>query len=290
MTRTNARWAICLLFAVYTLGTGLFPGVVPGGIDGVSLTIFVVVFALVHGAARYGRGGILVFIAVCLVVSNASENLSILTGIPFGRYYYSDVLGLKLFQVPVIIGGAYAGAGYLSWIVAHVLIDRRGASDHFAIWALPLVGALLMVSWDMSFDPSASTIAKSWIWIDGGPFFGVPLRNFLGWYLTVFLFLLPFAWYQSRRPVQESEGRVFWAQAIVMYALLGLRYPLVYLNMADSRQVTDPAGHVWSTGDIRATAALVAIFTMIAFALIAGLRLYGRSRNGDASINPGDQP
>src|SRR5215471_10154398 len=164
MTRMNARWAICLLFAVYTLGTGLFPGIVPGGIDGVSLTIFVVVFALVHGAARYGWGGILVFVAICLVVSNALENLSILTGIPFGRYYYSDVLGLKLFHVPVIIGGAYAGAGYLSWIVAHVLVDRTGQSDRFAIWALPLVGALLMVSWDMSFDPSASTIAKSWVW------------------------------------------------------------------------------------------------------------------------------
>jgi len=143
MTRMNARWAICLLFAVYTLGTGLFPGIVPGGIDGVSLTIFVVVFALVHGAARYGWGGILVFVAICLVVSNALENLSILTGIPFGRYYYSDVLGLKLFHVPVIIGGAYAGAGYLSWIVAHVLVDRTGQSDRFAIWALPLVGALL---------------------------------------------------------------------------------------------------------------------------------------------------
>jgi putative membrane protein len=145
------------------------------------------------------------------------------------------------------------------------------------VWALPAVGAVLMVSWDMSFDPSASTIGKSWIWIDGGPFFGVPLQNFFGWYLTVYLFLALFSWYQSHRAVRENEGRAFWAQAIVMYFLLGLRYPLVYLSTTDSRQITDPAGHVWSTGDIRATSALVAIFTMIAFSLIAGLRLYGRS-------------
>ena len=118
----------------------------------------------------------------------------------------------------------------------------------------------------------------------------MPLRNFFGWYLTVLLFLLPFAWYQSRRPVHASESRAFWAQAIVMYALLGLRYPLVYLRWTGSTQVTDPAGHVWNTADIRAAAALVAIFTMIAFALIAGLRLYGRNRNGSASINAGNQP
>jgi putative membrane protein len=242
VTRANALWTICLLFTLYTIGTGLFPGFVPGGIDGLALTVFVLVFALVHGSARYGWRGILVFVAICLVVSNASENLSILTGMPFGRYTYTDVLGAKLFHVPVIIGGAYAGTGYLSWIVAQVLIDRMSRSDGFAVWALPLVGALLMVAWDMSFDPSASTIAKSWIWLDGGPFFGVPLRNFFGWYLTVLLFLLPFAWYQSQLLVRESTSRAFWMQAIVMYVLLGLRYPLLYSAGATAgRSPTPPA-------------------------------------------------
>jgi carotenoid biosynthesis protein len=166
MTRSNGLWAICLLFALYTIGSGLFPGAVPGGIDGMSLTGFLVVFALVHGAERYGWSGILVFVVICLLVSNASENLSILTGVPFGRYYYTDVLGPKLFLVPALIGGAYAGAGYLCWIVAHVLsgnvridnvpvddlrvgdalIDRVSPVDRCTIWALPLVGAMLMVS------------------------------------------------------------------------------------------------------------------------------------------------
>ena len=110
----------------------------------------------------------------------------------------------------------------------------------------------------------------------------MPLQNFFGWYLTVFLFLAPFAWYQSMRQARESS-RAFWAQAVVMYFLLGLRYPLVYLSTTESRQVTDPAGHVWSTGDIRATSALVAIFTMMAFALIAGLRLCDGAKDRSAA-------
>jgi uncharacterized membrane protein len=280
MTGSRLLWAICLLFALYTLWSGLLPGIVPDGIDGPVVTLLLVVFALVHGARRYGWSGILVFVIICLLVSNASENLSILTGFPFGRYYYTEVLGPKLFLVPVLIGGAYAGAGYLSWIVAHVLLDRMGPSDRFAIWALPIVSAVLMVSWDLSLDPSASTVGKSWIWIDGGGFFGVPFQNFMGWYLTVFLFLAPFSRYQSTRPVRESRSRDFWAQAIIMYFLLGLRDPLLYLRSTDNRQVTDPTGHVWSVSDIRASAALVAIFTMIAFALIAWLRLHDR-KDGD---------
>jgi uncharacterized membrane protein len=279
-TCSNGLWAICLLFALYTAWAGLLPGSVPSGIDAMAVTVLLVVFALVHGALRYGWSSILIFVILCLFVSNASENLSILTGFPFGRYYYTDVLGPKLFLVPVLIGGAYTGAGYLSWIVAHVLLDRMGPSDRFAVWALPVIGAILMVSWDLTFDPSASTVGKSWIWIEGGGFFGVPFQNFVGWYLTVFLFLAPFSWYQSMWPVSESQNRDFWAQAIMMYFLLGLRYPLVYTRTTDSRPVTDPGGHIWNTSDIRLTAALVAIFTMIAFALIAWLRLCDRIKHG----------
>jgi uncharacterized membrane protein len=275
-------WAICFLFALYTISFGLLPGVVSGAIDGLVSTVLLVAFALIHGAKRYGWSSILVFVIICLLISNASENLSIVTGYPFGRYYYTDVLGPKLFLVPALIGGAYVGAGYLSWIVAHVLLDRTDPSNRSSIWALPVVGAVLMVSWDLSLDPSASTIGKAWIWIDGGAFFGVPVQNFIGWYLTVFIFLALFSWYQSKQPVGEGQSRPFWTQAIIMYFLLGLRYPLVYARSTDTGEVTDPTGYIWRTSDIRATAALVAVFTMIAFALIAGLRLHFRAKEAEA--------
>jgi uncharacterized membrane protein len=276
-------WAICVVFAVYTAWAGLFVGTIPDGIDGLIGTVLLIVFALIHGAQRYGWSSIIVFVVICLVISNALENLSIVTGFPFGHYYYTDVLGPKLFHVPVLIGAAYAGAGYLSWIVAHVLLDRMGPTDRIAAWALPMVGAVLMVAWDLSFDPTASTVGGLWIWIDGGGLFGVPLQNFIGWYLTVFLFLALFSWFQSARPVLQSQSRSFWAQAIIMYFLLGVRYPLIYARSTDSREITDPGGYVWNTGDIRATAALIATVTMIAFALIACFRLRDRIKGGGLS-------
>lgn len=282
MTRSNSLWAICLLFALYTVWAALLPDTVPDFVNGLVTTVLLVAFALLHGSERYGWGGILVFVVVCLVVSNAFENLSILTGFPFGHYYYTDVLGPKIFLVPALIGGAYLGAGYLSWTVAHVLLGKMGASDRVAIWTLPLVGTVLMVSWDLTFDPIASTIGKYWIWINGGSFFGVPFVNYLGWFLTVLLFLAPFSWYQSTRSVQERD-RNFWAQAVVMYFLLGARYPLIYISATGNQPVTDPAGRVWMTEDIYATAALISIFTMSAFALIAWIKLADRARASPTS-------
>ena len=69
-------------------------------------------FAFVHGSLRYGLKGIAAFAVICLVVSNAIENLGVATGFPFGPYHYTDALGPKLGYVPLMIGPAYLGVGY----------------------------------------------------------------------------------------------------------------------------------------------------------------------------------
>src|SRR6478752_6432934 len=74
-------------------------------------------FTFVHGAMRYGGKGIAAFAIICLVVSNLLENIGVATGFPFGPYHYTDVLGPKLFLVPILIGPAYFGTGYLSWML-----------------------------------------------------------------------------------------------------------------------------------------------------------------------------
>jgi uncharacterized membrane protein len=65
------------------------------------------IFALIHGVMLYRLTGILAFFAICLVVGNAFENLGVATGFPFGRYYFTDAMGPKLFQVPILLGLAY---------------------------------------------------------------------------------------------------------------------------------------------------------------------------------------
>ena len=68
-------------------------------------------FTFVHGSLRYGGKGIVAFAIICLVVSNAIENIGVATGFPFGAYHYTDVLGPKLGYVPLMIGPAYLGVG-----------------------------------------------------------------------------------------------------------------------------------------------------------------------------------
>jgi uncharacterized membrane protein len=67
------------------------------------------------------------------VVSNLFENLGVATGFPFGPYFYTDALGPKLFYVPLVIGPAYLGVGYLAWVLATILVGdvKRGADALF---------------------------------------------------------------------------------------------------------------------------------------------------------------
>src|SRR6266699_98091 len=227
---TYVLWVLVVVYAVVELVNPVFPLHIP-----IPLVVLIpVVFGLIHGALRYQWSGILTFIVICLVVSNLLENTSILTGFPFGHYHYTDVLGPKLFLVPLLIGPAYFAIGYLAWVLGTVLVGDSGRTGSwFTTFAVPLIASFAMVAWDLGFDPTASTINHFWIWEQGGGYFGVPLTNYLGWFFTVYVFFQLFALFlRLRRTDGKKEASAFPgsydAQAIIMYAVTGLAVVVAY--------------------------------------------------------------
>jgi uncharacterized membrane protein len=243
----------------------------PQALGGAMLASFLTLFGLLHGASTYGRRGILFFLAVCLGVSNASENLSILTGFPFGWYHYSDAMGPKLFLVPLQIGPAYFGVGYLSWTVARAILgDEDTRLAGLLSFATPAMASFIMVSWDLTIDPTMSTITGNWVWHNGGSYFGVPLSNFLGWYLTVYVFFQGFALYARRRFATYTKAPSYWATPLFAYASIIIAPILSLLvGTGPTTVVPDPVGHLWQAQDIRSVAALVSLFTALPFWLLA---------------------
>src|SRR5258706_1395382 len=152
-------WIIMAVFIVVTLVWRLVPSALPPLIAIALITLLPFVFIFVHGSVNYRFRDMLVFAVITLVVSNIFENMSILTGFPFGHYYYTDGLGPKLFLVPILIGPAYIGTGYLSWMLARVILGgTEKRLPGYSIFTVPVLASFLMVSWDLSFDPIASTV------------------------------------------------------------------------------------------------------------------------------------
>jgi uncharacterized membrane protein len=280
---TNRQINIFLwgLVAVYTgviLLRGLAPSVLPPLVSVALVTLLPFVFVFVHGSLHYRFREVLVFAAITLVVSNIFENLSILTGFPFGHYYHTDGLGPKLFLVPILIGPAYLGTGYLAWTLARIVLgatDKRLPGQQ--VWAAPVLAAFFIVAWDLAFDRIASTLRQSWIWEQGGSYFGVPLSNFLGWFLTVFVFFQLFALYLRGRSSAPSAAltlsRGYWLLAVAFYAVIALGTPLNLLAQTANAPVADPAGVLWRTQDIYTVLGLVWMFTMLPFTVLGLIKL-----------------
>jgi uncharacterized membrane protein len=246
----------------------------PQATAGAMLAVSLMLFGLFHGASTYRWLGIVFFIVVCLGVSNAFENLSILTGFPFGWYHYGDKMGPRLFLVPLMIGPLYFGVGYLSWTLARAILgDANGRLAGRLVYATPIIASFIMVCWDLTIDPKMSTITSNWIWRDGGSYFGVPLANFLGWYLTVYVFLQAFALYARHLSAAPDHIPGYWAKPLLAYSSIVIA-PILSLTLSSaSGSVLDATGHVWHLRDIQAVTALVGLFTVLPFWLLALFRV-----------------
>ena len=275
--RTRAdtiQWAVVAAGLAATL---LLPlaGLSGGSVICLFLTIF---FAVVHGIRRYGWRRFLTFFAVTFVVSNAYEDLSILTGFPFGHYHYTG--GPKLFYVPIAIGLIYFGLGYISWLTASTLLDRaderlnwRERAGRVNTVALPVVAAAVMTMFDVSTDAQASTVGHTWIWERGGGLFGVPYTNYLGWWLVTYSFFQIFTLLLARAQTRAANpGGVVkpgsLLQPVLLYAAIGLATIPTFLT-TKPRTVIDATGVTWSLTALNETAMTISIFTVIAVAVLA---------------------
>jgi uncharacterized membrane protein len=233
------------------------------------------IFAIIHGSILYRLKGISIFAAFCLGFGGLAESISLRTGFPFGHYYFTDAMGPKVLHVPVLLVLAYLGIGYVSWVLALLILGYLDEPiNGVRIFALPLLASFIMLAWDLSMDPNWSTLDHMWIWQHGGPYFGVPLSNFFGWFLTAYIYYLAFALYCWAQPIFAAPPKQsFWCSAILLYATCAVGNPLILRVPMAPPVVTDATGKQWLTADILSACTLMSLLLMTPLASLAWLRL-----------------
>nr|WP_320132181.1 carotenoid biosynthesis protein [uncultured Holophaga sp.] len=216
---------------------------------------------LVHAIYMEGWRRALAFFALTLIISFVMEYLGVKTGRIFGPYHYTDVLDPKLLgTVPLVIPLAYFMVLHPSRMMADLIQWGQATDANRGLgWSLftAALAALIMTAWDLSMDPVMVHEVKAWVWEGGGAYFGVPLRNFWGWFLTTALIALAAEATEHvlpLRPLGRMHKSVIFLP-LAGYGLLMLGGPLVGVP-TDTR--------------------LVSPFTMAVPLLGASLRLWGR--------------
>lgn len=120
-----------------------------------------------------------VFCLVGYLFGYAIEVAGARTGMIFGEYSYGNALGMKILDVPVVMG--------LNWLLlvfsVGIICDK--INTHYI--GKSLIGASMMVILDLFLEPVAVRY-DFWTWTQGS----IPVQNYLAWYCASFVLLLLF--------------------------------------------------------------------------------------------------
>lgn len=220
-----AAWILCAATSYLILTEAVARWIDLPDLGNIGFTAVFVLFALLHSALTEGWARTGVFLAVSATVSFLMEEAGVRTGLVFGPYHYSAMLGVRLGDVPVLIPLAWFMMIYPSWRVAQMILAPVSTTTLKGILSLALVAAFVMTAWDTVMDPGMAA-SGNWTWEQGGSYFGVPLHNYFGWLLTTFLVytITGLLW----RGVKRAEGAsgLFAFLPVLVYSLLALRYVL----------------------------------------------------------------
>jgi uncharacterized membrane protein len=153
--------------------------------------------------AALGRRRTLIFFVLACGLSLTAELIGTGTGYPFGNYEYTSGLGYKVLgRVPFSIPLSWFYMGLASFMLGTIL-----ARQH-AVWSV-IIGAYLLTAWDLVLDPAMAHPGLPltfWTWHQAGPYFGMPIQNFVGWTATGALFMGLSRWLWRSDPPIVSPG------------------------------------------------------------------------------------
>jgi putative membrane protein len=135
------------------------------------------------------------------------EAIGTSTGIIFGGYTYGPSLGPKLLDTPIVM--------LINWMISTYLVIMVLKPIFINVWRLALVGASLMVLYDILLEPVAIRLFM-WNWETGTP----PLQNYIAWFIVSF----PLVFLLSRQTKDTSNplAIMLFTCQLIFFAILNV--------------------------------------------------------------------
>lgn len=153
------------------------------------------------------KSGLLPFFVLTFCAGYGVEVAGVHTGVIFGDYHYGANLGVKLFEVPLIIGInwfilVYGTAHVSKWLGLHSTFNAS------------LIGASLMTALDYLIEPVAIAL-DFWQWEKSE----VPLQNYIAWWVIAFFLHIAYHVIVKEKTPKKPALLIF-ALQLVFFAVL----------------------------------------------------------------------
>lgn len=144
-----------------------------------------------------------------------AEIIGVRFGFIFSEYFYTQVLQPHLLGVPLVMLSA--------WMVLVAYIRQMLMDINLPPWLEAALAAAWMTAIDLVIDPLAANQLGYWRWAKAGPYYGVPLHNFAGWFIvSLIIFLLV-----RGRPRVNRMSRYVGLTIVIFFAAIAFSYGLI---------------------------------------------------------------
>ncbi|WP_153800842.1 carotenoid biosynthesis protein [Foetidibacter luteolus] len=160
------------------------------------------------------------FLTLCFITGLAAEITGVNTGLLFGSYSYTSLMGLQFKNVPLLIGANWFVTVYAAGVIM-TLLDEWAVNKYreagikisplYGAAAVIMDGALLATLFDWLMEPVAVQLGF-WKWQNAE----VPWYNYLCWYVISLLLLVIF------RVLKFNKHNYFAVHLFIIQALFFL--------------------------------------------------------------------
>jgi len=200
------HYFLVIIFTVGVIGH-LFPLFYPLMIALTPYTLLITGFVVLFGYRKELSQSLVIWFFSVFIVTFLLEEAGIKTGLIFGSYYYTPVLGFSLLSVPLIIG--------FNWsviILGSVIIAARLTKS---IFLASLISGFITLAFDILLEPVAIKLSY-WIWENNV----VPVQNYIAWFLIAFIASL--IYFLTNKPVQTGLAAFYLAVQFLFFLVLNL--------------------------------------------------------------------
>lgn len=170
--------SIALLISMYSAGTIIIGGnLIENFVLLTPFNLLVSISLIFWNHEKWSKKLVLITI-LCFITGLSVEIIGANTGLIFGEYDYGKTLGLKIANVPLIIGINWLMLVYATAAVVNLFFEKW----HFILKAI--FSTLLMVGLDFFIEPVAMKY-DFWNWANNV----IPIENYIAWFVISFCLL-----------------------------------------------------------------------------------------------------
>ena len=201
--------------------------------------LLAIALLILHASWTLGYGRGIAFIVLAALTGFFFEIIGVNSGTIFGGHYvYQGIGGLTVLGVPCLISlywsaFIYAGYNIVSSFLLWVSRDKPRKQGGNVIFLLLLIflDGLVVASIDVFMEP-LQVIAGNWTWPDSGPYYGIPIGNFAGWFVVAIVStgtfrLFEYLWPQKSNVINKSVFLI----PVIGYAALGMLFLFLAIHI-----------------------------------------------------------